>query len=317
MNADDYLNRLGRQLKGFSPAEQQELLDEIASHIESGAEDPHLGEEPERERRVMAEMGAPEQMGRGLRGLYRPNRLTDLLWLLVSILIFQNLANFILSRVLGANQELTPADPRQYLGSRIILGMFLVFLLVGWRRRSVLLVIFWITESLGILVSLMTRDNRWIPGNELIPGTTWQGLVFYVLLAVLLVWLVRALEQNRFDLLLVTYALLPISVMAANYLTIQITMRLDSTRIGLYSVLMLIIPGLAWVAGMALLFLVQQRDVRWFSLVLIAASFALPYLTNYSAFWQVPLMFGGTIALVFIGWALDLRSRGRDHRLAE
>jgi hypothetical protein len=313
MNADEYLNRLERQLKGFSSAERQELLDEIASHIQSGAEDPHMGDEPEREGRVMAEMGAPEQMGRGLRGLYRPNRWVDLLWLLAPYYIVFRAANALVNLILGTTAY---TDPHQTVYIRVALALSVIFLLVGWRRRSNPLLIFWITSTIGILASLMTRENRWTPGNELIPGSTWQGLVFYAGLAILVIWLVRTLGQAHFDPMLVIYALLPLSLTAANYMTAQLLMQLDSFHeYGIYPTLFLVTVNLAWLGGTALFFLVRQRDLRWFSLLLIASSYAIPNLANYSFFWQVTLMFGGMIALVFIGWALDLRNRGADHRL--
>jgi hypothetical protein len=194
----------------------------------------------------------------------------------------------------------------------------LVFVLVGWRRRSGPLIIYWITAEIGVLASLMTRERLWKPSNEIGSGTTWEGWFFYAGLFVLFVCLVRTLKQNRFDLLLGVYAILPLILTAANYVTIQLPMQLDSARyVGVYPVLILIVVNLIWVWGTALLFLFRRRSLRWFGLVFIAAGYALPNLAQNNIFWQVPLMFGGMIALVFIAWALDQRSRGTDHRLAE
>ena len=73
MNAEEYLASLRGQLKGFSEVEQADILDEIAAHIESGAEDPALGANAEeRQAHLMSEIGSPEQMGRGLRQVHHP-----------------------------------------------------------------------------------------------------------------------------------------------------------------------------------------------------------------------------------------------------
>src|SRR5512146_238944 len=119
MNADDYLQRLDRQLKDFPAEDRQDLLDEIASHLESGQQDPHLGDEAQREHKVLAEMGAPEQMGRGLRGLYRPNRLVDLLWLYIPDVI----ASYLIYAIVASlhpilTREPVAADSMSYLSIR-------------------------------------------------------------------------------------------------------------------------------------------------------------------------------------------------------
>ena len=75
MSRDDYLNRLRAQLKGFLPEQQEEILAEVAAHIEGGEEDESREPDPDARRaRILSEMGSPEQMGAGFREVYRPNR---------------------------------------------------------------------------------------------------------------------------------------------------------------------------------------------------------------------------------------------------
>jgi hypothetical protein len=95
MNADEYLEELSRKLKDYPRAQREEFLNEIASHIESGGEDPGQGKDPlEREQRVMAEMGSPEHMEGGLRRVHRRSRWIDLLLVLFALLpLMQMVAN--------------------------------------------------------------------------------------------------------------------------------------------------------------------------------------------------------------------------------
>jgi hypothetical protein len=320
MNADEYLHQLESQLKGFPPGERQELLDEIASHIESGQDDPRMGGESERERKVLAEMGTPEQMGRGLRGLYRPNRLVDLLWVFVPYFLGNLGINYLMGVLYPTFPRVaTATDQSLYLGIRLTILLGLVCLFVGWRRRSAPLVIFWTTEAIGVLVSLMTREHRWVLGKEIVSGTTWESLLCCAILIALLAWLVRVLEQHRFDLLLVVFTVLPLVLAPANYVTALHLIQGDSGQnIMVLPYLVSDAIYLAWPAGMALFFLAQPRDLRWSGLLLISISFAIPNLVAYSFIQEVPFMFGGMIALVFAAWILDLRNRIRgDHRLAE
>ena len=296
MKAEDYLARLQAQLKGFTPEEKTDILDEIASHIESGEEDPHLGDEGEREQRVVAEMGSPEQMGRGLRGLYRPNRVVDLLWILGPYFVLDSLAKqmFYLTG--------------QYLEARLLIGLSVLLALVGWKRRSVPLMVFWITDAICLLASVMISQNRWNPGVETVPGTVWQGLIDFAALAALLIWLVRLLQQSHFDLLLVELALLPIVLTGANYVTSRLLLQLDTvSRDEILQTPVFIAVYLAWAVGMALFILSKQRNLRWIGLTLASTSYGFPSLL----YQQIPAAFGGMMVLIITGWLLDLRPRPR------
>jgi hypothetical protein len=318
MNSDEYLHRLEGQLKDFPAENRQELLAEIASHLQSGQEDPHLGDQAARESKVLSEMGTPEQMGRGLRGLYRPNRLVDLLWLLIPDLIASQLIYLVIANLYPVfTREPVAADPMLYLSIRLVIVLGLICVLVGWKRRSAPLLIFWLTATVGSVASLMTREHRWAPGNETVPGTTWEGLLFYAILVVLLGWLVRTLEQKHFDPLLVVFAVLPLGLTGVNYAAALISLTLNPTRDLLFNNSTIFYLA-GWMAGIGLFFLAQNRELRWIGMVLIAITYTIAPLSQYGFYLPIIGLYGVLMALVFIGWALDLRRRGRGNRpLAE
>ncbi|HEX9014044.1 MAG TPA: hypothetical protein VF813_11025, partial [Anaerolineaceae bacterium] len=299
------------------PEEQADILDEIASHIESGEEDGRLGEGPDREERLRWEMGSPGQLGRGLRGLYRPNRSGDLLWALIPYYLVTLAASEAYSLAYRSLQNPSPSDAFFMILGRVSVVVYLALLGVGWRRRSVPLMIFWLTEAAGALVMLMTRERRWVPGNELIPGSAWESILFLAGLAVLLVLLVRILRGQRYDLLWVVFALLPLVNTAANYGTTSLLQTISIYQPEVNALILSIAVRLAWTAGTAFFFLLQPREPRWFSLLLIAVSMAVPNLALYGFFPQVVVMWSGVMGVVLLGWAWDWVSRHPGRPLAE
>jgi hypothetical protein len=307
MKAADYLEQLRRQLQGFSPREQADILDEITSHIESGQDDPSVGEE-----RVMAELGTPEQMQHELRSVHRPNRKVDLLLVLVPYLVISRSIQILLNIFFGPLKDWSVADPHLYLGGRIAILLAVLLALVGFRRRSAPLVIFWLWDGIGTLVSLMMREARFIPGKELIPGSVLESILFYVVLFGLVFWLVKTLKKNRFDSLLVVFVLLPLMLMAANFSTLQllsqsgISPRPLALPFGLAGILGY---RLVWALGVSLFFLFQSRDVRWTGLLLVGVNYIYPSVIFYRSSIPILLMWLAIVALVPAIWVLDVRNR--------
>lgn len=316
MDVRDYLERMRRKLKGFSLAEQVDFFDEIASHFEGGLDDPAV-----EKGRLMDEMGTPDQMERGLRDVHRPNHLVDILLVLVPYLILSRLTQLLISAVYGPLKEWSLVDPHLYLGGRISFILAVLLALLGHRRRSVPLVIFWLTDSLGTLVSLMTRERRFIPGQEAIPGSLIESLLLYAILISLIFWLVKILKQHRFDILLVVYALLPLLLMAANFISVQALLRSpvqQQITLGLpFGLLGILGYQLVWVLGMVLFFLLHSRDLRWFGLLLVGVNDVYPNIFAYSASSSLLLVWSLLLLLVLLGWAKDWRSRRADKFLAE
>jgi hypothetical protein len=304
MRPNDYLERIRKKLKGFSPQEKLDFIDEIASHIESGQEDASLGEEG-----VMAELGTPEQMEHGLRTVHRPNRLVDVLLVLIPGLTLSICIQLLLNITYGTLKEWTVTDPHVYLGGRIAFLLAVLLALIGMRRSSVPLIIFWLTDSIGTLVSIMTREARFIPGQEQIPGSIVESLLMYAILVALLFWLVRILRQNRFDLLLLIYTLLPLMLIAANFTSVQILHRLttseQTTLTPPFGPLGILGYQLIWAMGVSIFFLSGNRNIRWIGMLFVSVYYVIPNILIYSSSISLFLIWSGILAVMLSGWILD------------
>jgi hypothetical protein len=315
MKPNDYLERIRIKLKGFSPQEKTDFIDEIASHIESGQEDASFGEG-----RVMAELGTPEEMERGLRKVHRPNQLVNLLLLLIPELFLFRFIQVLLNVFYGPLKEWTVLDPHLYLGGRIALALALLLAVVGLQRRSVILIIFWLTDAIGTLVSLMTREGRFIPGQERVSGSTIESLLLYAILIGLVLWLVKTLKQNKFDLLLVVYALLPLTLMAANYSTAQILRQSGLLAVQTAVSFPIGLPAYArtqlfWVLGVSVFFLFRQRSVRWFGILLVAVDHVYASIFSYNSSILLLSIWSAILGMVLSGWILDWFNRRGNTRL--
>jgi hypothetical protein len=316
MNADEYLDRLNEQLKDFPADEREDLLEEIASHIESGERDPQREEDGDYARWLKTEMGSPEQMGRGLRNLYRPNRLVDLLWVLVPYFIVNGLVSLVFNIFWHTSDPgVNPASPYFYLSGRIHLALALIYLLAGWRRRSIVLILFWMVEVINTLLMLIIRENRWVPGREAVPGTALESFVLLAALLGFLLWTARLLREHQFDPLLIIFVLLPLVDSIANLGTSLLVRPLDVYQVESLALIQSVIIRLGWTAGIAGFFLLEARESRWFSLLLVAVCMAVPNLVLYHTFPGAVVMWVGLLCVVFLGWALDRHHHHSDHRL--
>jgi hypothetical protein len=267
----------------------------------------------------MAELGAPEDLGRELRRVHRPNRWVNLLLALVPYGLLSPLITLLVSAFYGPLSAWSPVEPHLYLGGRIAIIAQALLALVGRQRRSVELTLFWISCALASLISLMTRERRFLPGQEAAVGTpvagSWfESLLWYALLAALFAGLALTLSRARFDRLLVTFALLPLLLAAANYGTGQVLVRgLGSHQPGYLLELGLLGTLLyrgAWILGMALFFLLTRRDLRWLGVLLMVFSFAAPNLSEYQGSLTIGFIWSGWLALVILIWYWDWAERG-------
>ena len=111
---------------------------------------------------------------------------------------------------------------------------------------------------------------------------------------------------------------MPLVLTGVNYAAAltALALNLPRTLAFHYSALLYLV---AWISGLALVFLAQHRDLRWIGLALISIAYATA-LGQYGFYLPIAGLYAALIAIVFVGWALDLRSRGRgqgDHRLVE
>lgn len=303
MTLQGYLDELRRQLASLSSGEQAALLEEIGSHIESGEGDPGLGKDPaQRRARLMSELGSPAQMGRGFRRIYQPGNLTD--YLLIAIPSLLNLP---------INLLLASLMPKySWADTRLVIVFHLMLVGVGIWRRSTLLTIYWLSD-LAVQLAFVLWYAKGYYGLP-------QMIVWYIVLAGLMSALSRTIWQNRHDLLVALFGLIP-CLMGVFAITLR-TIPVDRTYFPTYGWFPL--PLLVGYADylyyaillvLALFFLGQSRDVRWGALASywILSSFSGEWLDQYVRYpslvyclWVVL-----PVALILAIWRLDHLQRAR------
>jgi hypothetical protein len=309
MNSDNFISSLEGQLKGFPREERAALVEEIASHLESGEDDPALGESrTDRQYKLAQEMGTPEQIGRGFKAVHRPNRLADLLWVVIPMLLISLFSmgrwDLVFSLPLSLDEYL-------YLSIRVIMLLSIGLVVVGLRRRSILGLLYWIPHSMGSLVTLMTREERWLFWQGTQPVRVIESSFWTVLLLGLAVWLARLLWRHRNDLLLVLFGLLPLLVTVANVTTITfvISSNFQRTWPGWWIGLMLG-ERLITFGGLALVFLMKPRDLRWLGLFLLVLPGAFLNITGYWPLVSPTVIWTIFLGVILLAWGADRFQRG-------
>lgn len=308
MAMDDYLARLRRQLKDFSDEQRAALLEEIGNHIESGQQEGR--ESGSRGVNVLVtELGSPEDLGQGFKAVYRPNRWLDFLLVVIPVyLLFRLIQVLIFGFIYHAqNSEALSLDIRV----EILFGIALVG--ISLWRRSPLLAAFWAPYVMTRLMTLMTREDRWLVGYEKV-ASQFSGLESAVWTLVLfgttctLVWL---LWKNCSDLLLIVFALTPFLQMGANLGGYVLALANG------FQLKFLNMWDFAWITGitsLAGIYLARRRSVRWLGLALGYAGYSVQMALLFDprpaliAVWCLPF------AIALLAWRFDARQR---RRLAE
>jgi hypothetical protein len=304
-STDPYLRDLRAQLKGFSEKEQAAILDEISDHIASGEEDPNPGR-GER----MAELGSAQDMAQNFKNVYRPGRWIDFLLIFIPVYLLMPLILPILQRVLGSGDAWNGIVLRTDI--RVTVGLGLLFALWALKRRSAVLLAFWVPDVMTRIIVLMTREQRWRIGNEVVGGaTSWmESLAWYVALLGLAFWLGQIVWRNRRDILILLFALQPFIVTAFNVGTFAYASAyaLDPhyPNWAIRGIGLINLTEMISLAGFCLL---RSRNLRW----LAFSSGMLCFATWMSAaFWPNLLLVGlwGSVWFIFLGgWWYDGRSR--------
>ena len=312
MTPEEYLHQLRKQLDGFSPEEQSCLLAEIASHLESGEEDSTRGEDPAaRRQRVMGEMGSPEQMGDGFKQVHRPNRTLDfLIAFLPSLVIFPLIPSFvILALTAFAGPEPASTDPVIIIASQGSIFVSAILVLLSWWRRSVWLLLFWIPTTALYILTLLVSEQRWslLPAG---PATNpLESLIWVGLLAGLAFIFVRLLWKNRGNLLLFTFALLPVVMMSTRELLSLLSTAMGITygasRTITASPEFFFLDIFATVAWMPLFFLPMNRLLRWLALVFYAIAFLMRWIYLFGFHALPVVLFSIPLLVVLLGWLSD------------
>jgi hypothetical protein len=310
---DDYLLRLRRQLKGFSPEEQEDLMAEIRSHIESGQNDPALGDAPDRRgERLMAELGSPEDLGKGFKSVHRPNRWLDFVLIFVPAYALipglLPLAYILLGRATPPSELSAPVLA---LSIRLAVILGLALCLAGFWRRSTLLLAFWIPDVVTRLFTQLLRENFTGEVSAYQPVHPLENWVWGLLWIAMLAWLARFLWINRQDALMLLFASLPLWQSIINLGAYEYARANGITLAPIYWNLFGIsnLENLIGIASLAGFCLFSRRSLRWLSLLLGVAYFSFMAIARY---WSVPVLaaWGSLLALLLIAaWLYDRRKR--------
>ena len=307
--AEDYIQALRKHLKDFSNEEQEALIEEIKSHIESGEDDPKMGKDrDERKKKIMAELGSPQDMSRGFEVIYRSGRLIDYLLIAIPYLLYPFLNMLYI--------QLMPKYPWADVRLDILVHLPLVF--IGLWRRSAPLTLFWITTLVTQTMSMLLITRGYY-------GTLQIG-IWLTLAFALVILLGHLLWQNRHDILIVAFGFIPLlmcgigSVLAMTHPgtgTSLIPGIIDKLLFDVYIRAAGLgggpLPFYGTLAAMALFFLVTNRNLRWlalgfYSLVITLSREYLNLFDSELGFMHpliYPLYVMVPLILIFLGWWLS------------
>ncbi len=261
---EEYLRSLQQQLKSFPAEERIAIMAELRSHAESAEADLRMGNDPEQRRsKLMKELGSPADMGKGFLALYRPNRFVD--YLLVAI-------PYVLSRyVHDLYLLLQPQYP--WMDIRLNVLFDLVMILVGLRRRSALITLFWIPLAVFEILYVVLQ-GVWQPYWYSYWDFGLQTVVGVILLLGVAALLGQIVWKNRHDALIVVFAVLPLGMelLGTAFGSIRpVSYIYNPLDRSLLVIFLTMLGGNAQLYGtlatIAVFFLASNRDVRWASLL--------------------------------------------------
>src|SRR5271157_1001273 len=339
MKPEDYLRALRAQLKGFSPREQDLLIEEISTHFDSGEDDPDLGTEIDlRRQKMLSEMGSPKQMGKGFRAIHRPGRLIDYLLILIPTLAVYILARFFINTQMLMEQYVTVRIAVYY-------SIFCVLMVaISFLRRSLYLKLYWIlilglwlaglpvfifgdhSQGIGFYTTTLLGSPNlgfYLPGS----GLWAEWIVPSLIMILVLLLFVRMIWHVRHDPPTVAYACLlafmgvwffyqyTIEMSVSTVLTWFVnSYYLYAVRAGPLSVanLFFLSPGISFVS-LGFFFLLDRRDLRWLALAFCfcAAGIQDTLSIRISVFWMYILITGVLfpLAIVLTAWLLEKRKK--------
>lgn len=291
---EEYIQSLRKQLQGFPAEEQDALIEEIRSHIESGEEDPKLGKDADqRRKRMLDELGSPKDLGRNFKTIYHPNGLIDFLLIFVPYLFYPLLNNFY--------NNLLPVY--QWADVRLDILIHLPLIAIGLWRKSAALTLFWVIVIVNQLFFIVLQTNGYY-------GI--QSIIWALLLLALLALAGYVILKYKNDLQILTFGLMPLTMcVLGNVLS---TLNLTDYSLGTVSRSLVLVysyvNNMAFyglMAAMALFFLPANRQVRWLGLVLYALVLGLnhEYLNNVFAGWAYSLWLILPLAIVLTGWGVE------------
>lgn len=258
----EYIQLLRKNLKDFSHEEQEILLDELMSHIESGEDDFTMGKnKEERIKKLMAELGNPQDISNGFKSIYLKERFIDFLLIVIPYLLYPFL------NILYGNLMTT----YHWVDVRLDILIHLPLVAIGLWRKSSLVTVFWV-NIIVIQIFAMLISAQGYYGNL-------QTIIWWVVAFTLIAILANVVWRNRYDALTIIFALLPFTMLViGSVLTIiNSSMNLSSMPNVVDQLLLDIyiniagfgsgyLPFYGTLITVSLFVLVINRNARWVAL---------------------------------------------------
>jgi hypothetical protein len=297
--SDNFLKELRQNLKGFPSDEQTLILEEIRSHIDSAGQDNNAN----------PELGSAAQMGSEFKKVYRPNRLRDLLLVIIP-------AYFVFPLLLLPIFMISGQTPPKALPMALMVDIRLVILIgilcawVGHLKHATLVCAYWVPAVCCTVFALINRESRW----PWLTGSASQGMlensVWILLLAGFLVWSGRLLWKNRADLLIVAFTLLPFLTAALNFggQTLLTTTGASSNLLQI-SISGVQFPEMLDLGFLICFFLLPGRNLRWLALFINETYQAANNALSMRALPLVFTLWCLLAGLVLAFWLLDRKTQ--------
>jgi hypothetical protein len=308
MTPEEYLRIFSQQLKGFSPEEQASLIEEIGSHIESLEQDLGTEKNPEKRReKMMSKLGSPQEMSKGFKMIYRPDRIIEFLFVALPFLLYP-LVNIILQNMFGIEYVV-----------RAEVILYSTLILIGLWRQSILVTLFWATMIIAQIISMLLVGYAFYGSAQSLLWLVYAiGLVFLV---AKIVW------QSRNDLLIVVFACLPLVICAyGSAFVLTYPQNMGSHLFGFLDKLLLNLYMMSgsgnggyfqyfgYIIALALFFLFTNRDIRWLALVMFGLidTLSRSFLNLHNGLmspWVYSLYILIPLVTVFLGWRVERNER--------
>ena len=212
---DDFKSYLSHLRKGLSKvnfSEQEDIIEEIKSHIEDSLQDPERGEShKDRVKNTMSELGHPREIANGMNEIHRRYNWLDVILIMAIFPIFFVIVN--LTRQLKIQELFIP----------ICLLMFLGMIIIARKLRSSILEAWWLSWTNAFIFIMLYNSIRWIYKKRFLMSSRDNFIILGVipiwlkisLLSIFLIFalnfLIRRIWLSRRDGLSIFFLLFPIT----------------------------------------------------------------------------------------------------------
>lgn len=321
MDTTQYLHRFQSQLKGLSTEEQGLLIQEIAAHIEDYENDAALEKESVKDdKRLVRELGSPEELGNGMQEVHQPGNLWDIFLVIVPTFFFLPRFTAYLDWITTGGSisvlNWTEYGSLWWAAIRIILLLTIGITWLASLKGTKGSYIYWQIQSLLMVTGIVISGRTWpwyASDAEIYNTVGIPELIFWFLvIGFQIIWLVRTLWQVRSNQMYLAMAFTLILNAIFNHMlyggTIHFDLEVLSTR---YSIGGYIgYPEFALFVWPVLFFLFRQRDIRWLGLLAMPlAIFADTAWLYWEGIPVVVVEYFVPLVIILLFWARDVSKR--------